>query len=117
MSKFHLRILTGISPFGVAFLLFILLISLFKSSTLKYLNENTFEITFCLQNSWIIFAFFKIPLALVWFLLIISVSKLSSFLVFNYLTMFLKKSLKVRATFDFSPKVSPFLKTVILELV
>ena len=34
------RILTGISPFGVTFLLLILLISIFTFSTLKYLNEK-----------------------------------------------------------------------------
>ena len=42
MSKFHLRILAGILPFRVTFLLFTLLISLFTPSTLKYLNKSTF---------------------------------------------------------------------------
>ena len=38
MSEFHLRILTGISPFGVDVLVLMLLISFFTSST--YLNEK-----------------------------------------------------------------------------
>ena len=42
MSELHLKILTGISSFGVAFLLFMSLITLFTPSTFKYLNENTF---------------------------------------------------------------------------
>ena len=36
VSEFHMGIFTGIPPFGVAFLLFMLLISLFTSLTLKY---------------------------------------------------------------------------------
>ena len=58
MPEFYLRILTGISPFGVAFL-FILLISLFKPLTIKYLNENTFGSLkeFYLHNTWMIFVF------------------------------------------------------------
>ena len=49
-SDLILRILTGISQLGVAFLLFKLFISLLTSSTLKYLNENTFG---CLRELFI----------------------------------------------------------------
>ena len=42
MPEFYLRIITGISPFSVAFLLFKLLISLLATTTLKYLNKNAF---------------------------------------------------------------------------
>ena len=71
MSEFHLRILTGVSPFGVAFLLFILLISLFTSSALKYLNENLLgslkELFVRKLLGWFLY-FFKLPLVLCLFL-------------------------------------------------
>ena len=42
MSEFHLRILTGISPFGVAFLLFILFIIPFHVLNIKIFKRKYF---------------------------------------------------------------------------
>ena len=96
MSQFHLRILTGISQFGVAFLPFILLISLFTSSILQYLNGNTFgylkEIFIRKILGW--FLYFFIPFSTGSVSSILSVSKLSSFSIFNSLMKLLKNSLK-----------------------
>ena len=97
ISEFYLGILTGMSAFGVAFLLFILLIFLFTSWTLKYFNENTFgslkelfirKILGCFLHFLIVFSTGSVSYK-------ISGNKLLSFSTFNSLKMFLKDSLKV----------------------
>ena len=88
--------------FGVPFLLFILLTFLFSSSTLKYLNENTFgsikKLFIHKIFEWILH--FLIAFSTRSVSSITSVWKLSSFSIFNFLTTLLKNSLKVSATFD-----------------
>ena len=97
MSKFHLRILNGTLRFGVAFLLLISLISLFTSSILKYLNENTFGYLKELFIRKILgrFLYFLIAFSTRLVSSITSVSKLSSFSLFNSLTTLLKNLLAV----------------------
>ena len=119
MPEFYLRIITGISPFSVAFLLFKLLISLLATTTLKYLNKNAFG---CLKELFIR----KILGQVLYFLIAFStgsvssitpVSKLSFFSIFNSLTTLLKNSLKVSATFASSFKISRFSWKIILQFV
>ena len=118
-SEFHLRILTGKSRFGIVFLLLMLLISPLTSSAKQHLNENTFAY---LKELFIR----KIPGLFLYVLIafttgsdssITSVSKLSSFSIFNILTALMKNLLKVSETFDSSLKTSPFSTRVNLDFV
>ena len=86
MLELDLRVLTGISPFGVAFLLFTLLISFITAITLKYLNENTFgslkELFIHKMFGWLLY--FVIVFSTGSVSSITSVSKFSSFSIFNF---------------------------------
>ena len=118
MLELDLRVLTGISRFGVAFLHFTLLISFITAITLKYLNENTFgslkELFIHKMLGWLLY--FVIAFSTGSVSSITSVSKFSSFSIFNFLTTLLKTSLKVSATFDFSLKCSCFREVLFWSL-
>ena len=119
MSEFQSRILNGILPYGVDFLLLILLVSLFTFSTLKYLNENTFGY---LKERFIrkilgLFLYFLVVFGTGSISSITSVSKLLSFSGFYSLTTLMKNLSKVSASFDSSLKTSLFLRSVIMEFV
>ena len=116
--ELHFRALIGISPFGVAFLLFTLLISFLTAITLKYLKENTFgflkELFIHKMLGW--FLYFVIVFSIGSVSSITSVSKFSSFSIFNFLTTLLKTSLKVSATFDSSLKCPCFREVLFWSL-
>ena len=67
MSEFHMKILAGISPFGVAFFIIYVIDFFFDSHNIKIFKRKyywIFKRTFHSQNTWMIFEFLQLPLVL-----------------------------------------------------
>lgn len=114
MLLFHLRVLTGISTFDVTAYITDFPFHVPKIKIFNWKYFWIFKKKFYLQNTWMVFVFLNCLQC--WVSFFNNICKLSSFLIFNSLTL-LKNSLKASSIFHSTLEMSPFSRRVFLEFV